>query len=59
LSLSFRVGAAAFVARPEIGILTMADAIQSIVGGGAYVNIHTSEFPAGEIRGQLTVVPVR
>jgi CHRD domain-containing protein len=59
LSLTFRLGASAFVARPEVGILTMADAIQSIVGGGAYVNIHTSEFPAGEIRGQLTVVPVR
>jgi len=57
LPLSFRVGAAAFVARPEIGINTMADAIQSIVGGNAYVNIHTSQFPAGEIRGQLVPVP--
>jgi hypothetical protein len=59
LSLSFRLGAAAFVARPENGINTMQDAIQAIVGGGAYVNIHTSQFPAGEIRGQLTVVPPR
>ena len=58
LPLTFRLGAAAFVARPEIGIATMADAIQAIVGGGAYVNIHTSQYPAGEIRGQLTVVPV-
>ena len=57
LPLTFRVGVAAFVARPEIGIATMADAIQAIVGGNAYVNIHTSAFPAGEIRGQLTVVP--
>ena len=57
LPLTFRVGAAAFVARPEIGINTMADAIQAIVGGGAYVNIHTSQYPAGEIRGQLTLVP--
>jgi hypothetical protein len=56
LALTFRVGAAAFVARPENGILTMADAIQAIVGGNAYVNIHTSQFPAGEIRGQLTPV---
>jgi hypothetical protein len=56
VSLTFRVGASAFVARPEIGIATMADAIQAIVGGNAYVNIHTSQFPAGEIRGQLTVV---
>ena len=59
LPLTFRVGASAFVARPEIGINTMQDAIQAIVGGGAYVNIHTSQFPAGEIRGQLTVVPAR
>jgi hypothetical protein len=59
LPLTFRLGTAAFVARPEIGIVTMADAIQAIVGGGAYVNIHTSQFPAGEIRGQLTVVPLR
>jgi hypothetical protein len=57
LSLTFRVGASAFVARPELGITTMADAIQAIVGGGAYVNIHTSQFPAGEIRGQLGLVP--
>jgi hypothetical protein len=59
LALTFRLGAAAFVPRPEIGINTIADAIQAIVGGGAYVNIHTSQFPAGEIRGQLTVVPLR
>ena len=42
LPLTFRVGIAAFVARPEIGIATMADAIQAMVGGSAYVNIHTS-----------------
>ena len=59
LPLSFRLGVAAFVARPEIGINTMSDLIQAIVGGGAYVNIHTSQYPAGEIRGQLVPVPVR
>lgn len=59
LPLTFRVGSAAFVARPEIGINTMQDAIQSIVGGAAYVNIHTSQYPAGEIRGQLVPVPTR
>jgi|SRR5688572_6250546 len=59
LPLTFRVGTAAFVARPEIGIATMQDAIQAIVGGNAYVNIHTSANPGGEIRGQLTVVPAR
>jgi hypothetical protein len=59
LPLSFRVGPAAFVARPDIGINSMTDAIQAIVGGNAYVNIHTSQYPAGEIRGQLEVVPLR
>lgn len=56
LALSFRVGIAAFVARPEIGILTIDDAIQAVVGGNSYVNIHSTQSPAGEIRGQLTVV---
>src|SRR5262245_58052504 len=59
LPLTFRLGASAFAPRPEIGIATMQDAIQAIVGGGAYVNIHTSQYPAGEIRGQLVVVPAR
>jgi hypothetical protein len=55
--MTFRLGTAAFVARPEIGILTLADAVQAIVGGGAYVNIHTTANPGGEIRGQLTLAP--
>ena len=59
LPLSFRLGVSAFAAQPQIGINTMQDLIQAIVGGGAYVNIHTSQFPAGEIRGQLVPVPVR
>jgi hypothetical protein len=59
LPLSFRLGSSAFVARPEIGINTMQDLIQAIVGGGAYVNIHTSQYPGGEIRGQLIPIPVR
>ena len=55
-TLNFRVhDGVAFHARPEIGINTFADALQAIVGGQAYVNIHTSTFPGGEIRGQLSV----
>jgi CHRD domain len=53
LTLSFRVGAAQFRARPEIGINTMDDVIQSVVGGSGYVNIHTSTNPGGEMRGQI------
>jgi hypothetical protein len=31
----------------------MDDIIQAIVNGNAYVNIHTTQNPGGEIRGQL------
>ena len=55
-AISFRLGPNQFVARPAIGINSMEDAIQAIVNGNSYVNIHTQTFPAGEIRGQL--VPV-
>jgi hypothetical protein len=55
-TLNFRVHeGAAFHPRPEIGIVTFADALQAIAGGNAYVNVHTSTFPGGEIRGQLSV----
>lgn len=53
---TFRVGLAAFRARPEVGINTLEDAIQSITGGNGYVNVHTSQNPGGEIRGQLVLV---
>jgi len=45
-----------FVPRPAIGINTIDDAIQAIVGGNAYVNVHTTQNPGGEIRGQLSIV---
>jgi len=31
--------------------------IAGLVGGQTYLNIHTSQFPGGEIRGQLQAVP--
>jgi hypothetical protein len=55
LNQSFRVGAAQFHARPEIGINTLDDAIQAIVAGNSYANIHTTANGGGEIRGQLTI----
>lgn len=54
--LTFRLSAAALRPNPALGINNMEDAIQSIVGGNAYVNIHSTTNPGGEIRGQLTLV---
>jgi len=54
-STVFRLGEASFRPAASIGINTIEDAIQAIAAGNAYVNIHTSTNPAGEIRGQLTV----
>jgi hypothetical protein len=34
-----------------------ADLLNGIIAGQAYLNIHTSLFPGGEIRGTLTAVP--
>jgi CHRD domain len=53
LTLSFRVGEGQLRPRPEIGINTMDDVMQSVVGGAGYVNIHSTTNPGGEIRGQI------
>lgn len=39
--------------QPANGISSFNDAINAILSGGAYVNVHTTAYPAGEIRGQL------
>jgi hypothetical protein len=40
---------------PVHGTFTLTpDLIDDLMGGNLYVNLHTSEFPGGEIRGQLT-----
>jgi hypothetical protein len=57
LSMNIRLSQAAFRARPEIGIQSLDDAIQAILGGNTYVNIHTTQYPGGEIRGQLLPKP--
>ena len=36
---------------------TLGAQIPNILAGNAYVNFHTSQFPGGEIRGQITPVP--
>lgn len=50
LTLQFRLGQGPFRPRPDIGINTIDDVIQTIVGGGAYANIHTSTNPGGDSR---------
>jgi hypothetical protein len=52
-AMTFRLGQRDFVARPAQGINTMDDIIQALIHGNAYVNIHTTQNPGGEIRGQL------
>ncbi len=56
-AMSFRLGdtPGVFTPRPAIGINNIDDAIEAIVGGNAYVNVHTTANPGGEIRGQLIV----
>jgi hypothetical protein len=56
-AMTFRLGdtPGVFVPRPAIGINTIDDAIQAIIGGNAYVNVHSMQNPGGEIRGQLAV----
>jgi hypothetical protein len=37
---------------------TIADLVQEIKNGDAYVNVHTVQHPAGEIRGQIETPPL-
>ena len=56
-AMTFRLGDSpgVFTARPAIGINTIDDVIEAVVGGNTYVNVHTTQNPGGEIRGQLLV----
>jgi hypothetical protein len=43
--------------RPDQGLRSWDDVLQSIVGGQTYVNVHSAVNGGGEIRGQLRVAP--
>jgi uncharacterized protein (TIGR03118 family) len=45
--------AANFRPDPAHGINTFADAAQAMLNGNAYFNLHTTQNPGGEIRGQI------
>ena len=41
---------------PDPGVATFSDAVNAILSGNTYINVHTSANPNGEIRGQLGAV---
>jgi hypothetical protein len=56
-TLSGTLTAANFMPDTVDGIGTFAQAIAAIETGDTYVNIHTTNYPAGEIRGQILATP--
>ena len=53
------IGAISGLTSPSIGSATISSAMASdLLAGLWYINIHTSSFPGGEIRGQVEVVPI-
>ncbi len=51
--LEREISAASVQLRPEVGVNSFADAINAMIRGETYVNIHTAQNPGGEIRAQL------
>jgi CHRD domain len=39
--------------RPSAGVSSFGDALNAILSGNAYVDVHTTAFPNGELRGQF------
>ncbi len=58
--VSFRgtLAVADLTARPELGIRTTGDALESVAGLATYLDIHTEGNGNGELRGQLLPVDV-
>jgi len=58
ISNDYRLAGSATTAstlRPDQGIRSWDDFLQSLLGGQVYLNIHSVLFPGGEIRGQVHV----
>ena len=55
--LSGSATAANLLVRADQGIRSWEDFLQALVGGQTYLNIHSVNFPGGEIRGQELRVP--
>ena len=53
------IGAVSGLFSPMIGASVINDSQESdLLAGLWYINIHTAEFPGGEIRGQVNLVPL-
>lgn len=52
-SFSGTVSEGQFLLRPDLGIRSADDVLQTILGNNSYVNVHSSVNPGGEVRGQL------
>lgn len=40
--------------RSEVGVSTIEDAVNALLSGNVYINVHTAAFPEGELRGQFS-----
>lgn len=52
-TISGTVGPSALRPRPDQGIRSWEDFLQSLTGGQTYLNLHSQVNPSGEIRGQV------
>ena len=52
-TLSGTANASSLIPRTDQGIGSWDDFIQSLMGGQTYLNVHSNNNPAGEIRGQV------